>query len=351
MSDLLDRFVYRASQRARFSWYFGQKLLAERMVKPTPTPADLKARLPSTRQLLDDLRGLVARDFANVAAGRYALPPDLADNPITAFKRARAFFRDLRVVDGRRHAERHQEVHETRPDERFPRYYQQNFHYQTDGWLSRESAELYDHQVEVLFMGCADTMRRQALLPLGVEIGRIGQRNARLIDIACGTGRFLREVKANYPRLDVTALDLSPFYLDKAREALSPWSGTHTIAAPAEAVPEPDGAFDLASVIFLFHELPRKAQRQVAAELGRLVKPGGLLVVVDSLQTGDFADYDALLDVFPVKFHEPYYSAYLKEDLVSLFKASGFEFENMERAFLSKIMTFRRVTQALGESP
>jgi hypothetical protein len=41
----------------------------------------------------------------------------------------------------------------------------------------------------------------------------------------------------------------------------------------------------------------------------------------------------------------------LKEDLVSLFKASGFEFENMERAFLSKIMTFRRVTQALGESP
>ena len=47
--------------------------------------------------------------------------------------------------------------------ERYPAYYLQNFHYQTDGWLTADSARLYDFQVETLFLGSADTMRRQVL--------------------------------------------------------------------------------------------------------------------------------------------------------------------------------------------
>ena len=36
---------------------------------------------------------------------------------------------------------------------RYPRYFLQNFHYQSGGYLTDESAALYDHQVEVLFVG------------------------------------------------------------------------------------------------------------------------------------------------------------------------------------------------------
>ena len=89
----------------------------------------------------------------------------------------------------------------------------------------------------MLFGGAADAMRRQALVPLHHEILRRGVRETRLLDLACGTGRFLREVKNNYPRLPVTGLDLSPFYLDEARRALADWSRTDFLAAPAEAVP------------------------------------------------------------------------------------------------------------------
>lgn len=342
MPDMLDRFVYRAASSARFSWYLGQKMLAERLVKPTPTPPELKPLLPTGRALMADLRALLAEDLAHVEAGDYAPPADLAPNPVAALRRAGAFFRDLGRVDARRHAERHQEVAEAPPEGMFPRYYLQNFHYQTDGWLSRRSAEIYDHQVEVLFMGSADAMRRQALLPIAEALAPIGQRNARLIDIACGTGRFLREVKNNWPRLAVTALDLSPFYLDAARATLAGRSGTRFIAAPAETVPEPDAAYDLATAIFLFHELPPKTRRQVAAELARLVRPGGTCILVDSLQTGDRPEYDALLDLFPAKFHEPYYAGYLREDLAALFEAAGFELVETRFAFLSKIMTFSR---------
>ena len=50
-----------------------------------------------------------------------------------------------------------------------------------------------------------------------------------------------------------------------------------------------------------------------------MLKPGGTLIFVDSLQTGDEPDYDALLDYFPFAFHEPYYASYLAEDLDRLF--------------------------------
>ena len=341
--DLLDRFVYRAASNARFSWYLGQKLLAERLVKPTPTPPELKARLPSNPALLADLRAMLAADLAQIEAGDFAPPADLAPHPVAALRRVGAFFRDLGRVDQRRHAEHHQEVAADPPtDGRFPRYYLQNFHYQTDGWLSRRSAAIYDHQVEVLFMGGADAMRRQALPSIGRALAPIGQRNARLIDIACGTGRFLREVKNNWPRLSVTALDLSPFYLDEARDALADWSGTRFLAAPAEAVPESDASYEIATAIYLFHELPPRTRREVAAELGRLVKPGGTCILVDSLQTGDRPEYDGLLDLFPVKFHEPYYASYLREDLAALFDAAGFEPVETRFAFLTKIVTFKK---------
>lgn len=44
---------------------------------------------------------------------------------------------------------------------KYPEYYLQNFHYQSDGWLSERSAYIYDYQVESLFIGMADAMRRQ----------------------------------------------------------------------------------------------------------------------------------------------------------------------------------------------
>ncbi|HWK46143.1 MAG TPA: methyltransferase domain-containing protein [Stellaceae bacterium] len=342
MISSLDRFVYRASQGARFSWFFGQKLLAARLTDKTPTPPEIKARMPSTRRLLADLRALLRRDLDNIAAGLYRLPAVLGENPLEAFAKARQFFADLAVVNERRQAGRNSEVREQQPAGKFPRYYLQNFHYQTDGYLSEQSAALYDHQVEVLFSGGADAMRRQALVPLAEAVRRRGIRASRLLDIGCGTGRFLREVKANYPRLAVTALDLSPFYLAEARKTLAPWSRTRFIEAPAEAVPEPDASYDIVTSVYLFHELPAKPRRLAAAEMARLLAPGGTLILVDSLQIGDVPDYDALLEYFPVSFHEPYFANYARDDLAALFAPVGLTLERVDLAYLSKVVTFRK---------
>jgi len=39
----------------------------------------------------------------------------------------------------------------------------QNFHFQSGGWMTDDSAERYDTQVEVLLNGAANAIRRQAL--------------------------------------------------------------------------------------------------------------------------------------------------------------------------------------------
>jgi ubiquinone/menaquinone biosynthesis C-methylase UbiE len=348
MATALDKLVYDTAQAARVSWFFGQKLLAGRLAKPLPLPDGLKGRPAlDRRRVLADLRKLLEQDWRNIEAGIYAAPEDWRGNPLAGLGRAIDFFADLGAVDARRHGPHRDRRLQAPEAARYPAYYRQHFHFQSGGYLSAASAERYDHQVEVLFGGGAAAMRRQALVPLreallenASSLGR-GARMARLLDIACGTGAWLAEVKRNHPRLAVTGIDLSAPYLAVAKRRLAAWSRVALAEANAEALPLADASVDIVSCVYLFHELPRRARQAVAAEIRRVLKPGGRLIFVDSLQTGDDSDYDATLDWFPVAFHEPYYASYLREDFDRLF-APGLTPAGRTPAYFSKVLSYRR---------
>jgi ubiquinone/menaquinone biosynthesis C-methylase UbiE len=337
--------AFNTAQTARIGWFFGQKLLAARMGRPVRLPEALRGRpMPDRQRLLADLRSLVEQDWRNIEAGYYAPPADGRGNPLEEIRRALDFFADLSAVERRRHGGRKERVVTDAPAGRYPRYYLQKFHFQTDGYLSAASAERYDHQVEVLFGGGAAAMRRQALVPLKRALAGncvAGSGGVRLLDVACGTGRFLREVKTNYPRLHVTGLDLSPHYLSVARRGLAAWSRTRFVEDMAEAMPFADAEFDVVTCIYLFHELPARIRRAVVSEIRRVLRPGGTLIFVDSLQTGDEPDYDGTLELFPVAFHEPYYESYLREDLDRLW-SPGFTPGERIPAYFSKVVSYRR---------
>ena len=344
MASALDKIFYDAGQAARVSWFFGQKLLAARFSKPLKLPEHLKGRtMPDRRRILGDLRKLLEQDWRNIEAGLYAAPEELRSNPLAPLRGAADFFADLGAVEARRHGSPADSLLKHPDAGRYPAYYRRNFHFQSDGYLSAASAERYDYQVEVLFGGGAAAMRRQALVPLRDALLDIegGARSARLVDIACGTGAFLAEVKRNHPRLAVTGIDLSPPYLEVARRRLATWSRTALVEAGAESLPFRESSVDIITCIYLFHELPRRARQAAAAEFARILKPGGRLILVDSLQTGDEPDYDAMLDWFPVAFHEPYYASYLREDLDRLF-APAFAPVDSAPAYLSKVLSYRR---------
>jgi ubiquinone/menaquinone biosynthesis C-methylase UbiE len=349
MTTALDKIAFETAQAARVGWFFGQKLLAARMSRPAPIPERVRERLrgramPDRRRILADLKALFEQDWRNIEAGYYAPPAEGIENPLAALRRVLDFFADLSAVEARRHSGRKERLLEHPPPGPYPPYYLQKFHFQSDGYLSDASAERYDHQVEVLFGGGAAAMRRQALVPLHRELACfLGDRAGapRLLDIGCGTGSFLRAVKTNWPRLYVTGLDLSPHYLAVARRALAPWSRTRLVHGMAEKMPFANGEFDIATSIYLFHELPPRIRRDVIAEMRRVLRPGGTLILVDSLQTGDEPDYDAMLDSFPVLVHEPYYASYLREDLDRLMRP-GFAPGQRFTAYFSKVLSYRR---------
>ena len=278
MANSFDRLAFETAQIARIGWFFGQKLLAARLARPVPAPPELRDRaMPDRRRLVADLWRLIEQDWRNIEAGIYAMPEDWQGSPLAGLRRAADFFADLGAVEARRHGEPADILLPAAAAGRYPPYYRRKFHFQSDGYLSQASAERYDHQVEVLFGGGAAAMRRQALVPLRQALRRHGGAtgNARLLDLGCGTGALLREVKRNYPRLAVAGLDLSAPYLAVARRRLAPWSRVALIEAAAEAMPFAEAEFDIVSCVYLFHELPKQVRRAVVAEIRRVLKPGG----------------------------------------------------------------------------
>jgi ubiquinone/menaquinone biosynthesis C-methylase UbiE len=347
MLSPIERLSYAARQGARIAWYMGHYFASQRFRrseaadKPEPPP---RRQGPSRETILAGMGRLFARDLANVERGYYPLPRDHDGDLRAVIDTSRHYFADLPIAAERRQARRADEVAGDVPDAApgdYPDYFLQNFHYQTGGYLTEESAKLYDMQVEVLFSGTANAMRRQCLVPIAQYLKGKDQRKLKLLDVACGTGRFLRFAKEAFPRLGATGADLSAAYLDEARRHLKPYT-IATEVALAEALPFADASFDIVTSIYLFHELPPEIRRAAAREFARVIKPQGLLVFMDSLQLGDEPAYDAMLKSFPGSFHEPYYATYIAEDLGTIFADAGLKTKSAEPVFLSKMVVCER---------
>jgi ubiquinone/menaquinone biosynthesis C-methylase UbiE len=335
------------TQAARVGWYAAQNAAAMRLSRevgralPRPPAPRIQspAGIPTRAVLLQHVRRLLARDMANVEAGLYPLPADEPDGLRGLLARRAAYLEDVPNIVRRRATQSHQEV----PREAGrPRYYMQNFHFQTDGWLSETSARLYETQVETLFFGAAAAMRRQALVPIADLVRVRDQRAMTMADVACGSGAFLRDAARAFPRLPLLAVDLSEPYVALARSRLGRRPGAGAVVAAAERLPLPDASLDVVTNIYLFHELPPKVRAAVAREFARVVAPGGRVIVVDSLQTGDTPELDGLLELFPQLFHEPYYTSYLSTDIAALFVEAGLVQVASWPAFLSKVFVFAR---------
>ena len=328
----------------RFGWYYGVNSLVERQVSRLGSTRRYKPSrpVPTRQELLADLWQLMLADAAGASAGTLpASETDFLALP-DLLGRIRQMFADLPASVARRESENAASVKSEPDAEGLPDYFTQDFHFQTGGYLSEESARLYDVQVETLFYGVANLMRRATLPPIMEAAAGRDQRRIRLLDVACGTGRLLRQVRLAYPAMQLAGVDLSRTYLDEAARHLQPLRPARLMAANAEALPFDDASQDIVTCVFLFHELPPAVRRKIAAEMARVLKPGGTLVLLDSLQMGDKPGWDGLLEAFPVRFHEPYFRHYAIDDLDGLLSEAGLARVATSTAFLSKVMTRRR---------
>jgi ubiquinone/menaquinone biosynthesis C-methylase UbiE len=356
VSRFVTRMAYGLSQLPRVIWYVGHGLAVRRLAEATRERAGPKTRrrvhtnapVPDRSRIYADMAELFRQDLANVEAGIYPLPADQDGSLLTLLRRSWLFFEDLPQIHRRRVQRIYNEALNEETRGKRPRYYLQNFHFQSGGWMTQDSAERYDTQVEVLLNGTANAMRRQALPPLQETFWGRDQRKLSLLDIGCGTGRFLDLAKQAWPRLQVIGLDMSEPYLRHAKRHLKRRSRTSLMVGKAEAIPVPTSSQDAVTSIFLFHELPPKVRRDALAECARVLKPGGRLVIVDSLQRGDQPDYEGLLNLFPQNYHEPYYVSYSKADFSELAAGCGLVSIRNTKAFVSKVMVFDKPPAKAG---
>lgn len=294
---------------------------------------------------LSRLRALFEHDAQQIARGIIPLSVLAPRDPLghgLRFLRILADARDVLDRKNRREADAFGTEAARWLDE-LPAYYRRNYHYQTDGYLSESSADLYDHQVELLFRGGADAMRRLIVPPLRAHFSQCSEgRGLRLLELGSGTGAATHAVARAFPRAQITCLDLSYPYSRHARRQLAGYDRVQCIQGDAAALDFADARFDAVYSVFLFHELPLPVRERVVAESWRVLAPGGFFGCVDSLQTGDDPGLDWALEFFPRVFHEPYYAHYAAHPLDELVARAGFEAVSGGTAFLAKWIAGRR---------
>jgi ubiquinone/menaquinone biosynthesis C-methylase UbiE len=129
------------------------------------------------------------------------------------------------------------------------------------------SARYYDLLVNPL----VNSLRQAALRMCPLQTGM------SMLEAACGTAANLALFQKAGWR--VTGLDHSPAMLAVARRKLLPPARIYR--GSADHIPFADGSFDLALIMLALHEMPQAMRLGTLAEMRRVVKPGGNLLLVD----------------------------------------------------------------------
>ena len=108
------------------------------------------------------------------------------------------------------------------------------------------------------------------------------QRGARILDVGCGTGRWLRRYQDQ--GLVATGVDATPGMLAVARE-----QGTTApvVAGEAGCLPFADAEFDCVSDVTVVQHIPESQQPQALGEMLRVLKPGGRLILLELIRGND----------------------------------------------------------------
>jgi SAM-dependent methyltransferase len=142
------------------------------------------------------------------------------------------------------------------------------------------------------------------------------QGDERALDVGCGAGAL---ALALAPRVrEVIGVDPVPELLQLARTRAP--ANASFVEADGTALPFPDASFDLGGTLRTLHHVSRP--EVVLAELVRVVRPGGAVLVVDQLAPVD--PLEALVVDRFERARDPGHARLLPDvDLRQLFEANG----------------------------
>lgn len=255
-------------------------------------------------------------------------------SPVNHFKRYILILRDLKKFLDRKNRKDSRDLKEIDPGANCPDYFKRNYHYQTDGYFSYDSAYRYDHQIEILFLGSAHIMRKVAY----AEVADILKGNEDVLEFGAGSGTSGYQFKLLYPGTSLDILEPGSGYLDYAQRTY-PNSFNRVIPAFFENF-KSDKKYEFIFSCFVMHEIPVAYWDGITHSIKDSLKAGGYLFIIDSQQNCDKTKHQFALDQFGEDFYEPYFPEFRERSLEDYFQEQGFKLIRKNEVLFSKTLLF-----------
>ncbi len=167
-----------------------------------------------------------------------------------------------------------------------PAYANVHFHLQPGGYHKDPLAGHYYHYgTKVFFRGLNDNERVHKGAAAATPLPEDGQVR-RVLDVACSIGQSTTVLKQKFPDAEVWGIDHSaPMVRYAHRRAVLLDSDVNFAQRLAEDTRFPDDHFDVIYAMILFHEIPTRIAAEVLTETRRILRPGGVFVVHDFVDT------------------------------------------------------------------
>ncbi len=189
-------------------------------------------------------------------------------------------------------------------------------------------ASFYDVTVNLMTLSQASRLRRltvdQALL----------QPGETLLDVGCGTGGVTIPAKMRVGiRGSAAGIDPDPQMIARARrKAKRAGIEIDFRVGVIESLPFPDETFDVATSSLMMHHLPEQLQVEGLAEIRRVLKPEGRILIADMTRPSN----SFVKRFFTLLVHHGHGIQFGNEDLPKLMREAGFEkVEQLDAHFLT----------------
>lgn len=118
---------------------------------------------------------------------------------------------------------------------------------------------------------------------------------SKVLEVGCGPGFFSAEIARRVPEGHLELFDLQPEMLEKARHKIEAAGQSRVVgytSGDAREMKFSEASFDVALLVSVLGEVPEP--RRCLAGLHRIVRPGGLLSITESLPDPDFWSFPTL---------------------------------------------------------
>ncbi|MGF1538747.1 MAG: methyltransferase domain-containing protein [Elainellaceae cyanobacterium] len=145
-----------------------------------------------------------------------------------------------------------------------------------------------------------------------------------VLDLGCGTGTLLHVLGHRLPSIRLTGLDSSAEMLQVARQKLPATVALHL--GSADSLPLPNGAVDVVVSTSAFHYF--RDPHQALREMGRVLKPGGRIVITDWCH-----DYWTcqICDLILQRFNPAHFRAYRVAECEVMLQKAGLQNITIDR--------------------